>query len=878
MQASDFLDNGDPFFNLDDDDNEYHDGEVEPLPPEAQMHVDNSFKTAGGPLARTTLFMSHLSTLTNADIALKMASIIEHMASLQMDVTTFLHFLSWNLKVPVDMKHEEGTIRYARTALMHSEQLPGILKNWHKPPRPHSWGVRTTAARNAMDDWALENVTARINREMRLFAPQLLSPPQDITEESLLATRLKDDIPAMQATQPTFWKLMHSLSCTPLQAKRNKYKSHEPRIFIIGAMLHYGRSHHRCRYQKFLSIYLKASGLAAKANDTTHLFGLTMSQKWIYKGIEQLSDSNRQRMMDDIIRYLWFGGHDNLNLAFKIYEQRANKQSHFDNGTAGTIYIVKDTSVPPPNRIAYMEQRARECKNPITALEIFLKARHFGPRLYEQRIHIVLSILLEAPEFTDWEHKADAALACPTPVQQLPIGLEHATVQHVLDTVHMEEGTQEGNRQVIDEWKRQLGLTDVKARQEPMANRLIVWVGDQLTTIQLRFVKRDRVFDLNFIQRFEQFLEIFGWFHAQIAQEFSMHKQYLGSSENLGLKHAFENLNRKGLNTTSVQGNFHYTFREALRHTAEARFRDVWTVAAGVEELAELRQRTPQELRDLACKVVDEYASTEALVKLRQPDKSRSAQDDLFDLSVQFNRDTLDFLDLDDCIRTGDVGRMEYLLPRLLFRFHGGGNHKYAHELLELMQGLWREWPDDLKSFVMRFCWLANTTGKKNSFLAFDMVQEHNIRDIKVTFATLGPYATWDYIKRMSASIPTQRKIKHHVEREFNHFCRGLSHTSPSHHEDVVKLQGKYHEAKAHVFKPGRHLTSNNKVKDVMALGSNPKTLQAMIDRWTERRLTEKSDKEIFDDVDTLVQRYKDSMSVRANKTHTEPSTSVAQN
>ncbi|KAI0686305.1 hypothetical protein BC835DRAFT_1453399, partial [Cytidiella melzeri] len=127
----------------------------------------------------------------------------------------------------------------------------------------------------------------------------------------------------------------------------------------------------------------------------------------------------------------------------------------------------------------------------------------------------------------------------------------------------------------------------------------------------------------------------------------------------------------------------------------------------------------------------------------------------------------------------------------------------------------------------------------------------------------------------MSASIPTQRKIKHHVEHEFNHFCHGLSHTLPSHHEDVVKLQGKYHEAKAHVLKPGCHLTSNNKVKDVMALGSNPKTLQAMIDRWTERRLTEKSDKEIFDDVDTLVQRYKDSMSVRANETHTEPSTSV---
>ncbi|KAI0688537.1 hypothetical protein BC835DRAFT_1284427, partial [Cytidiella melzeri] len=64
----------------------------------------------------------------------------------------------------------------------------------------------------------------------------------------------------------------------------------------------------------------------------------------------------------------------------------------------------------------------------------------------------------------------------------------------------------------------------------------------------------------------------------------------------------------------------------------------------------------------------------------------------------------------------------------------------------------------------MRFCWLANTTGLENGFLAFDMVQEHNIRDIKVIFAVLGPFATWDYIKKISASIPTQRKIKHHVE------------------------------------------------------------------------------------------------------------------
>ncbi|KAI0690354.1 hypothetical protein BC835DRAFT_1528859 [Cytidiella melzeri] len=845
---------------LDDDDDERHEDEDDPLSAEEQLRVDIWSTSKTGPLGRTTLFMNHLKTMPDLVIAQKLVNIIKFMADVQMDTTTFLHYLSWNLEIPAAETSIEGTIRYARTALMHSEQLPGILNRWYKPPRPHQRGVRTRAARAAMDAWALNNVTARINREMRLFAPQLLSPQKELSEEHLLSIRLKDDIPKMQAAQPTFWKLMHSLSCTPLQEKRNKYKDHSARIFMIGSMLHYGRSHNRCRYQKLLSIYLKASGLAAKANDTTHLFGLTMSQKWVYTGIERISESNRHRMLDDVLKHIFFGGHNNLNLAFRIYEQRMNKQSHFNSGTAGTIYIVKDASVKPPDRVAYMKQRTRECTNPLTALDIFHKANEYGPRLYEQRIYMVMQLLLQAPAFADWEYKNHSAFDRPAPVYQLPVGQEHATVQYMLDTVHMEEASQEGNRQVLEEWLRQLSLSGDKGTQEPALSRLLVWIGDQLTTVRIRSIKKDRAFDMNFVQRFERFFEIFGWFHAQIAQEFSMHKQYLGSSENLGLKHAFENMKRKGLNTTSVQGNFHYSFRDALKHTAEARFRDVWSVAAGVEDLAELRERMPAQLRQLAKQIVDRYASTEALVELREAGKSRAQQDDLFDVSVQFNRDTLDYLDLDDCMKTGDVGRMEYLLPCLLFRFHGGGSHKYAQEILELMQGLWREWPADLRSFIMRFCWLANTTGLENGFLAFDMVQEHNIRDIKVIFAVLGPFATWDYIKKISASIPTQRKIKHHVEREFNHFRRGLSHTSPDHERDVSELQSKYHEAEAHVHKPGCHLTSQHKVKDFIAIGSNPKTLQAMIDRWASKRVKSKSDAEVFDDVDILIQRFKDKM------------------
>ena len=93
------------------------------------------------------------------------------------------------------------------------------------------------------------------------------------------------------------------------------------------------------------------------------------------------------------------------------------------------------------------------------------------------------------------------------------------------------------------------------------------------------------------------------------------------------------------------------------------------------------------------------------------------------------------------------------------------------------------------------------------------MMQEHNIRDIKVRltvhclilstdilyrylqqlFAAHGPYSWWDYIKRISASIPTQRKVKEHVEAHFNHFRRGRSHTTPKWEDDVVDLYKAYH-------------------------------------------------------------------------------------
>lgn len=117
----------------------------------------------------------------------------------------------------------------------------------------------------------------------------------------------------------------------------------------------------------------------------------------------------------------------------------------------------------------------------------------------------------------------------------------------------------------------QLQLDTPEYKEDGARKKLSVWIGDQLTTARIRGLKKLHAWDLNTCESMEHILEHFGWFHAQIALEHSLHAQYYLTSTGMGLKQAFDLLNRKGLSAPSVQGNFHQKLQEALKHIAEAR-------------------------------------------------------------------------------------------------------------------------------------------------------------------------------------------------------------------------------------------------------------------------------------------------------------------
>ena len=150
----------------------------------------------------------------------------------------------------------------------------------------------------------------------------------------------------------------------------------------------------------------------------------------------------------------------------------------------------------------------------------------------------------------------------------------------------------------------------------------------------------------------------------------SLHKQYIGTTAGYGLMHAFTLLERKGLTNIQTSGPFHQNLHDSIYHVTEAYFLACWKVISGVDNLNSLQAKTPTELYDLASSIVDKFASSAAIDVINSLPKGH--HDHVFYNSILWNHDVLQYIDLYEATKNGDVGIMEDTLPYLAFRFAGG--------------------------------------------------------------------------------------------------------------------------------------------------------------------------------------------------------------
>ena len=126
---------------------------------------------------------------------------------------------SWNVLKLIS----NNCVCFARTALIVSNELPGILAHWNRPPCFHGQGIHTKAARKAIVDWALETICEKLDDELSILKPTMSLSQQGLSEEVLLAISWKEK-PEGKSKAPMLWKLFQYALYMLKQEQQNQWK------------------------------------------------------------------------------------------------------------------------------------------------------------------------------------------------------------------------------------------------------------------------------------------------------------------------------------------------------------------------------------------------------------------------------------------------------------------------------------------------------------------------------------------------------------------------------------------------------------------------------------------------------------------------------
>ncbi|KAH9847961.1 hypothetical protein C2E23DRAFT_871531 [Lenzites betulinus] len=736
------------------------------------------------------------------------------------------------------------TISHQRAVFMRSPTLVTVLDNWwHPPTRKDSGGGKP------MEDFVLARAGELLEEDMDNVMTRF-RPPQDmLSKERLTSVNFRLVGNELRTTHtPRLWSLLEQLACTRRQQKLNKHKNPFHVVLTIISMLSYSRSHDSCLLTVIWSIYLKACGLSARSFDALHALGFTMSHKWAANTFAKISMQESATTRQLIQARAHFGSHDNLNFPERVFSQRGHNMSRFISASAATIYILPKGAGLPPDIAQKVKEHRRQAFSEPFPLQALYEVDAANVRIKAHARYQILQFLLNSPAFTNYTHRNSNLLTSPPPTLLLQSGPDHIAEQWILETVEVDESSYDGTDKLCNDiWLTQMGLGSEDAKRRLGEESLLVWVGDQLTVDRIRGLTRYRYADPNSFSRMEWLEPVFGWFHALMAFANSLHTQYLGTSVGIGLRRAFETLGRKGLVKTETKGVFWHHLNEALWHVGEGNFLQLWATAGNVDHAADLVTCTPEELLAILDKLYEEHIVQRAQEDM--DDLPEHKHDEVAWQMAMFSADLLGYFNLCEAMRLGDVGRMEDLLPTMLFRFAGGGNHKYAVEVLELLHKLRSEWPEELRTYIRTYCWLVNFSGKHDGFLAVDMAQEHNIKDIKVTWRSFGPGATLSYIQKVSPAIPVLRAVKANIASQFSSIQgRGTRHGTPEKAADIERMVAMFCGFQAHTVEEGRNIKGgeSDHATDYVTLGATKLQVEGMVERWWSDRLFERATTEVW--------------------------------
>ncbi|KAG0011419.1 hypothetical protein BGZ82_003007, partial [Podila clonocystis] len=533
----------------------------------------------------------------------------------------------------------------------------------------------------------------------------------------LLSDLLKEDVPDQGLSRRA---RKHRKTCKPTSVRG-----------CIVAMLIFMTSQKVNAFQTVMGIFLHCTGCPKRVLEVLSGLGLSISYSHVQNALRSLTKDARAQVEKAVQENDWYVVYDNINIANKHHHQRADKHDTFENGTAATLILVpkastnentdKNTNKNQPTLNVFCPENER----PMPEADLFFPDNtDLAVFQCVCRSHISDAIVRSLPE-------GSSVHAIPiVPITTLRL---HKTTALPLQIMKIDESTIAGNLAVLERITT-VGLQLPKAWFSDPKN--IIVAGDQMTVSRLLTLKVHRAIDPDPYCSLAWVHPTLQLFHLRMNLCGTIFRTHFGSQQFQGTLASISILlGRKRLSREKPDFK---AADELLRIVFDSTSQLLW------EFLKHDGMSDELEILRVAGIITETLLCPPSLSLYGLPCTTANIN------ALLFLRDVAVYIELDESIKAGDIGRIQHILPTITLMMHGGGNTNYAIELLRLLYGTRQVWTDEWSTAVLSSM-LVNPKGIEGGWMPTDMFQENLNYLIKTIFSAKGSNMSWESISKMAA-------------------------------------------------------------------------------------------------------------------------------
>ncbi|KAF9568130.1 hypothetical protein EC968_002988, partial [Mortierella alpina] len=240
-----------------------------------------------------------------------------------------------------------------------------------------------------------------------------------------------------QSTAPIVFRILHGLTSSSPSGSRQRALA----LPVVGSILAFSLRRSSNYLQLLLGLYFYSSGCTRKVINTLHGAGLCVSFPTINRLLKDLTSDAKMEVKLVAKREPFLLVYDNINLAKRKHDQRIDNLDDFENGTTATMILGRDLGSP---------QDVHKCYASFTPSDLTLDIEDMAHIKKVFMVHFVKEL----------RNNKDGYSRCSPLPLELHLLAPEKTVTHPLPTMKIDESTLEGNKMVMEDIVKTLGLED----------------------------------------------------------------------------------------------------------------------------------------------------------------------------------------------------------------------------------------------------------------------------------------------------------------------------------------------------------------------------------------------------------------------------------